>query len=214
MTRSKYRSHSDGGSKGDSRPAPKHLDSGAGFVLTVGSWTLLFHPLFVEQLERLIAAAANETARRNDGEPEGANSKLAFHLRRLVLQEIPEDPSRPRYRHGGALGEHHRHWLRAKFGNGRFRLFFRYRQDVRLIVFAWVNDAETLRTYGSKTDAYAVFQRMLGTGNPPDEWDALVRAASSPDTVRRARDLFQEPRELRGSMRGMNTDLERDDDRL
>jgi toxin YhaV len=214
MTPSKGRSHSDDGRLGDDKPAPKQLDSGAGFELTAGSWTLLFHPLFVEQLERLIAAAANEIARRNEGEPEGANSKLAFHLRRLVLQEIPEDPSRPRYRHGGALGEHLKHWLRAKFGNGRFRLFFRYRQDVRLIVFAWVNDAETLRTYGSKTDAYAVFQRMLGNGNPPDEWDALVRAASHPDTGRRARDLFTEPQDLRGSMRAMSTDLEREDDRL
>lgn len=187
MTRSKGRSLSDRGSKGDSEPAP---NPGAGLVLTAGSWRLLFHPLFVDQLERLIAAAERETAKRDADIPGGPNAKLAFVLRRLVLQEIPEDPSRPRYRQGGTLGGHLKHWLRAKFGNGRFRLFFRYRQDVRLIVFTWVNDAETLRTYGSRTDAYAVFSRMIGTGNPPDDWDALVRAASAPETLQRARTLL------------------------
>jgi toxin YhaV len=187
MTRSKGRLRSDHGSKRDGEPAPA---PGAGLVLTAGSWRLLFHPLLVGQLERLIAAAEKETAKRDAGVPEGPNAKLVFALRRLVLQEIPEDPSRPRYRQGGTLGGHLKHWLRAKFGNGRFRLFFRYRQDARLIVFTWVNDSETLRTYGSKTDAYAVFSRMIGTGNPPDDWDALVRAASAPETLQRAHALL------------------------
>lgn len=186
MTPSKGRSLSDRGNKSSVKPALEHSSSRAGLVLTAGSWTLLFHPLFLDQLERLVAAADRESAKRGASDPEGPNMKLAFALRRLVLDEIPEDPSRPRYRQRETLGEHFKHWLRAKFGNGRFRLFFRYRQDARLIVFTWVNDSGTLRTYGSKTDAYAVFQRMLGSGNPPDEWDELVRAASAPDALRRA----------------------------
>ena len=35
----------------------------------------------------------------------------------------------------------------------------------------------TLRTYGAKSDAYAVFRKMLDKGNPPDSWDALLTAA-------------------------------------
>jgi len=31
---------------------------------------------------------------------------------------------------------------------------------------------------------------MLGGNNPPDDWDDLVRAASAPDAMRRARELF------------------------
>jgi len=54
-----------------------------------------------------------------------------------------------------------------------------------------VNDSESLRTYGSRTDAYAVFRGMPMAGNPPDEWDALVRAASAPDVMRRARELLR-----------------------
>lgn len=158
--------------------------------MTVGDWTLLFHTLLLDQVERVVSAAEREKAKRRPGEPAGPNMKLAAAMRRIILTEVPEDPSRPAYRQGGTLGEHLKHWLRAKFGNGRFRLFFRYRRDVKLIVFAWVNDTETLRTYGSNTDAYAVFRRMLGAGNPTDDWDALVGAASTPDALRQSQNLF------------------------
>jgi len=39
----------------------------------------------------------------------------------------------------------------------RFRLFFRYDSRAKTIVFAWVNDAQTLRSAGSKPDPYATF---------------------------------------------------------
>lgn len=157
-------------------------------MFRAGGWTILFHPLLLDQLERVVAAAERE--RLADREADGPNMKLAAALRHLMLVAVPEDPSRSRYRHGGTLGEELKHWLRAKCGNGRFRLFFRYRSDARLLVFAWVNDRDSLRTYGSRTDAYAVFRRMLAEGNPPDDWDGLVRAASSPEATQRARRLF------------------------
>jgi len=48
-----------------------------------------------------------------------------------------------------------------------------------------VNDENTLRTYGAKSDAYAVFRKMLDGGNPPDDWAALMVAASGPDEQKR-----------------------------
>ena len=57
--------------------------------------------------------------------------------------------------------------------------FFRYDSRTRILIYAWVNDAETLRTYGAKTDAYAVFERMLDMGHPPDDWATLLAAASA-----------------------------------
>ncbi|MEQ1536640.1 MAG: type II toxin-antitoxin system YhaV family toxin, partial [Burkholderiaceae bacterium] len=74
------------------------------------------------------------------------------------------------------LGAQHKHWFRAKFFQ-QYRLFFRYHQASKIIVYAWVNDETTLRAYDSKTDAYQVFARMLQSGNPPDDWDALIAAA-------------------------------------
>lgn len=80
------------------------------------------------------------------------------------------------YRQGNTLGPEYRHWFRAKF-LGRFRLFFRYDSRARLIVYAWVNDERGLRQSGGKNDPYEVFRRMLKSGNPPNDWAALVKAA-------------------------------------
>lgn len=132
------------------------------------------HPLFLAQLEKLTVAV--EKLQQSDpvGYQKTANAKLLAALRQLVFEAIPSDPTRVDYRQGGTLGSDRKHWFRAKFGNGRFRLFFRFDSKAKIIIFAWVNDETTLRTYGSKTDAYAVFRKMLDEGNPPDSWSALL----------------------------------------
>jgi len=146
--------------------------------LTVAhGWTLFAHPLFVGQLEKLAAAVEREQAKHPDTYRSTANAKLLAAIRKLTLNVIPADPADASYRQGNTLGPNHRHWFRAKFGNGRFRLFFRYNAAAKIIVYAWVNDDQSLRTYGAKTDAYHVFAKMLGTGNPPDDWQALVKAS-------------------------------------
>lgn len=141
-------------------------------------WILLFHECIVAQLQKLHAAA--ERARRND--PKGfegnANVKLFRALSQLILETVPSDPGRDEYRQGNTLGPAHRHWRRAKIGR-RFRLFFRYDSRSKTIVFAWVNDEQTLRSTGSKSDPYAVFAKMLEKGNPPDDWEQLVAASRS-----------------------------------
>lgn len=64
-----------------------------------------------------------------------------------MLTAIPHDPNAPEYRLGHTLGPEHTHWRRGKTGGGRYRLFFRFRSDARLIVFAWLNDEESLRDW-------------------------------------------------------------------
>lgn len=141
-------------------------------------WTLLFHDCIVVQLQKLRLAA--ERARRS--EPEGyehnANVKLFRALSQLIYETVPADPGRDEFRQGNTLGAANRHWRRAKIGR-RFRLFFRYDSRAKIIVYAWVNDEQTLRSSGSKSDPYAVFEKMLQRGNPPDDWEELV-AASRP----------------------------------
>ena len=135
------------------------------------------HPLFLAQLEKLTVAV--EKLQQSDpvDYQKTANAKLLAALRQLVFETIPSDPTRADYRQGGTLGSDRKHWFMAKFGNGRFRLFFRFDSKAKIIIFAWVNDETTLRTYGSKTDAYAVFRKMLDEGNPPDSWSALLDAS-------------------------------------
>lgn len=139
-------------------------------------WTLLFHDCVIEQLQRLYTAA--QRAEQNDpiGFASNANVKLFRALSQLMLEVVPGEPARDEYRQGNTLGAEYRHWRRAKIGR-RFRLFFRYDSRVKVIVYAWVNDEQTLRASGSKSDPYAVFEKMLGRGNPPDDWDALVTAS-------------------------------------
>jgi toxin YhaV len=148
-------------------------------MTTVNGWTLYGHPLFLDQLEKLTSAVEKAKTKNPKIYSTSANAKLLAQLHRLTFELIPIDPARPEFRQGGTLGTNRKHWLRAKFGGGRFRLFFRYSSSAKIIIFAWVNDSETLRTYGSKSDAYAVFAKMLDTGNPPEDWEALMHAVKA-----------------------------------
>jgi len=139
-------------------------------------WNLLFHDGLIEQLQKLQTAAQKTKAQDPQGFESNANLKLFNALAQLMLETVPSDPSRDEYRQGNTMGPAFRHWRRAKLGR-RFRLFFRFDSKTRIIIFAWVNDENTLRSSGSKTDPYAVFQKMLQRGNPPDDWAALVSAS-------------------------------------
>lgn len=148
-------------------------------MMVVNGWTIYAHPLLLNQLEKLTTAVEKAKAKDPQGWTRTANAKLLAAVRSLMFETIPGDPTRPEYRQGDTLGATRKHWFRAKFGNRRFRLFFRYDSRSQVLIFAWVNDATTLRTYGSRTDAYAVFKGMLDKGNPPDDWTALLEAAST-----------------------------------
>ena len=140
------------------------------------SWNLLFHDGLIEQLQKLQTAAQKAQTQDPQGFESNANVKLFNALAQLMLETVPSDPNRDEYRQGNTMGPACRHWRRAKLGR-RFRLFFRFDSKTRIIIFAWVNDENTLRSSGSKTDPYAVFQKMLQRGNPPDDWAALVSAS-------------------------------------
>jgi toxin YhaV len=158
-------------------------------MASVNGWEVFAHPLLLDQLEKLTAAVERTKAKDPKGYQKSASAKTLNAIEKLIWEVIPQDPTRPEYRQGSTLGEERKHWFRAKFGGGRFRLFYRYRADAKVIVFAWVNDEDTKRTYGAKTDAYAVFRAMLDKGNPTDEWDALLKAAKA----RAATERFGKP---------------------
>lgn len=159
-------------------------------MVTINGWTILSHPLLLEQWEKLIAAVEALKTKKPDEYQKSADAKLLAALVQLVTVTIPSDPAASIYRQGATLGEDRKHWFRAKFGNGRFRLFFRYSSTSRIIIFAWVNDENSLRTYGSKKDAYQVFRGMLDNDTPPDDWDTLQKEASDPEAVARLEKNF------------------------
>lgn len=141
-------------------------------------WNLLFHECLVEQLQKLEAAASRAEAQDPAGFESNANVKLFNALATLILEVVPGDPNRDEYRQGNAMGPAFRHWRSAKIGR-RFRLFFRFDSKARIIIFACVNDEHTLRSSGAKTDPYVVFQKILKSGRPPDDWDALLSCSKA-----------------------------------
>jgi toxin YhaV len=147
-------------------------------VIQRRGWNLLFHDCLIEQLQRLDAAASRAKAQDPEGFESNASVKLFAALAELIFESVPSDPNRGEYRQGNTMGPAFRHWRRAKVGR-RFRLFFRFDSKAKLIIFAWVNDENTLRSSGAKTDPYAIFQKMLKSGHPPDDWDALLTASKS-----------------------------------
>ena len=154
------------------------MSAGGSAPMVVHGWTLFAHPLFLAQVEAL--ARQVEDLRRKDGTAylkKNATKRLAAIVK-LAFDVIPQDPTRPDYRQGGALGEDRKHWFRAKFFQ-QYRLFFRYHAQSRIIVFAWVNDEDTRRAYESGDDAYRVFRKMLESGRPPDGWDDLLAEAKA-----------------------------------
>jgi len=150
--------------------------------LVIHGWTVFAHPLFLARLEALSAQVEAQMQK----DPAGYAKKNAYKrlaaIRRLAFDVIPQDPTKAEYRQGVTLGGDHKHWFRAKFFQ-QYRLFFRYHTPSRIIVLAWVNDESSKRAYDSSDDVYKVFQKMLLTGRPPDDWDQLLRE-SGPAQVR------------------------------
>ncbi|MCF7777444.1 type II toxin-antitoxin system YhaV family toxin [Sulfitobacter sp. M220] len=142
----------------------------------MNGWRVLSHPAINEQLLKLIEATLKAKARGTiHSDP---NAKLLAAIVQLMFTDVPGNPAANKYRQGKTLGNGRKHWFRAKFGRNRFRLFYRYSSPHKTIIYAWVNDSNTLRTYGSKKDAYAVFKGMLDDGNPPDDWEELSKACA------------------------------------
>jgi toxin YhaV len=130
-------------------------------------WRLFIHPLLDEQLDALNVKIYRAFMKS------GVTSKTA-RVNNLMQSEIPQNPNNPVYRLGSTLGEAEKVWFRAKMF-GQYRLFFRFDSAAKVIVYVWVNDEESLRTYGSKTDAYALFAKMLASGYPPSTFEELLK---------------------------------------
>ena len=142
--------------------------------LVIDGWTVFCHPLFLDELDSLIEKVEILKEKDPQNFEKKSVTKCLAAIAKLAFEVIPQDPSLPDYRQGGTLGNDHKHWFRAKFFQ-QYRLFFRFDSASKIIVFVWVNDEKNKRAYGSKTDAYRVFEKMLNSGHPPDGWNQLLK---------------------------------------
>jgi toxin YhaV len=135
----------------------------------IHGWTVFAHPLFISQFETLALQVSALQQKDPIGYVKKNASKRLAAITKLAFDAIPQDPTRPEYRQGNTLGDAHKHWFRAKFFQ-QYRLFFRYHAPSKVIVFAFLTQAQdgvqkTQDLIGSlKTIASGDQDRLAGEG--------------------------------------------------
>ena len=149
-------------------------------VTNPADWQLFYFRPFkaaLDELEQAVTKLAQQDPTDYKAHPK---TRLLASVYKVITQLVPANPDHPDFRLGKTLGLEYTNWRRVKKGMpNRYRLFFRFASSpVRLIVYVWFNDQDTLRKAGSKTDVYEVFKRMLARGDVPSSMADLLNASS------------------------------------
>jgi len=131
------------------------------------------HPCFIDQLQSFSAEAAAAFISNPNGKATKAE-KIVAAIERITHEAVPSGVGAAEHRQGDSLGPENKHWFRVKFFQ-QYRLFYRYDSASKIIIYVWVNDEHSLRAYGSKTDAYVTFRKMLSSGYPPGTVEELLK---------------------------------------
>ena len=147
--------------------------------MIANGWRLYYYRLFKAALDELESVVSKLAADDPDGYKAHPTTKLLASVYRAITQLVPANPDAPDFRLGKTLGSDNANWRRVKKGMpDRYRLFSRFASNpVKVIVYVWFNDEDTLRKAGSKTDVYETFKRMLARGLVPNDINALLREA-------------------------------------
>lgn len=147
--------------------------------MIANGWRLYYYRTFETALDELEAVVTKLAADDPAGYKTHPKAKLLASVYRAITQLVPADPDAPQFRLGKTLGPANTHWRRVKKGMpDRYRLFFRFASSpVKVIVYVWFNDEDTLRKAGSKSDVYETFRRMLARGEVPGDIEDLLRQA-------------------------------------
>jgi toxin YhaV len=151
--------------------------------MEANGWTIYLHPLFQQQLDKLTGHVRDLQSKDPLHYQEQSATILLATINRYIREVIPRDPNAAEFRQGNTMGADNRQWFRAKF-HQRYRLFFRFSSQEKVIVYAWVNDEDTLRKAGSRTDPYTVFRAMLNAGNPPRTMTELLAVSKRLEAAR------------------------------
>jgi toxin YhaV len=145
--------------------------------MQINGWQIFYYKAFAATLGELEAEVTKLATKDPKGYKAHPKTRLLASVYEAVTRRVPANPEDAQFRLGKTLGPANKHWRRVKEGlPARYRLFFRFAsKPVRLIVFAWLNDEDTLRKAGSKTNVYAAFQRMLARGEVPGDINALLQ---------------------------------------
>ena len=139
-------------------------------------WQLFYFRIFKAALDELESQVTALAACDPKGYKTHPKTRLLASIYKAILHTVPASPDHPDFRLGKTLGAAYVNWRRVKKGMpDRYRLFFRFASTrVKLIVYVWFNDEDTLRKAGSRTDVYEAFRRMLSRGEVPASIQVLL----------------------------------------
>ncbi len=149
--------------------------------MIANGWQRFYFKLFKAALDELEQAVTKLAKQDPAGYKSRPKTRLLASIYKAITQAVPADPGHPDFRLDKTLGAEHTNWRRVKRGMpDRYRLFFRFAsKPVKLIVYVWFNDEDTLRKAGSKTDVCEVFRRMLSRGQVPTSINELRAESTS-----------------------------------
>lgn len=145
-------------------------------------WNLFQFRPFAQRLKALTQDVASLAQSDPDGYKQHPKTKLLASVYRSISETVPANPADPVFRLGHTLGRQNSNWRRVKKGlPQRYRLFFMFASNpLQVIIYTWLNDDDTLRKEGSRTDVYEVFKRMLERGEVPSTIDELIQGSTKP----------------------------------
>jgi toxin YhaV len=130
---------------------------------TFHGWTVLFTQPFLSAYGDLSATARKLKHGLSEREYEQhPHVKLFLAVRELTKDIIPSDPRHADYLLDGDLAK----FRRAK-GRGlpkRYRLFWVFSEQLKVIIFLYLNDSSSLRKDGGRSDPYRLFSGMVSRG--------------------------------------------------
>ena len=137
--------------------------------MIANGWGLYYFRIFKAALDELETAVTQLALDDPRGYKTHPKTKLLASVYKSITEVVPANPDAPEYRLGKTLGAENTNWRRVKKGMpDRYRLFFRFASSpVKVIVYVWFNDEDTLHKAGAKTDVYETFKRMLARGVVP-----------------------------------------------
>jgi len=145
-------------------------------------WNLFQFQPFAMRLRELTQDVSRLALADPTGYKQHPKTKLLASVYRSMTVTVPTNPADPVFRLGHTLGRSHGNWRRVTKGlPQRYRLFFMFASNpLPVVIYAWLNDEDTLRKEGSRTDVYEVFKRMLERGDVPSTINELIHGSIEP----------------------------------
>lgn len=141
---------------------------------TFHGWTVLFTEPFLSAYGDLSAKARKLKAELSEEEYEQhPDVKLFLAVRELTREVIPSDPHHADYQLQGGLAK-----FRRTKGRGlprRYRLFWAFSEQLKAIIFLYLNDSASLRKEGDRSDPYRLFSGMVHGGEIGADFEEIYQ---------------------------------------